>query len=139
VRALILILALTAALALPSPARADVAVEGGGIFSHGTAAGAGALSLGVINVPLSPLTVELTAAVAGNGGYSGSLDARLTLAGTALGAGAGFGTLGDTSHTGAIYNAFLGHTIAPHTAIEARLYFGNARPSSLFAGLRFSF
>jgi hypothetical protein len=73
-----------------------------------------------------------------NGGYATTADARLTFAGTAIGAGAGFGTLGATNRTGAIYDALIAHGIAPHTALEARLYFGPSRPSTFFAGIRFS-
>jgi hypothetical protein len=130
---------LGAALALaPAPARADVSLEGGATVSGGKASAAGALSLGLLNLPLVPLAGELTVAVPFNGGYATTFDARLSFAGTAIGAGAGFGTLGATNRTGAIYDALLAHGIAPHTALEARLYFGPSRPSTLFAGVRFS-
>jgi hypothetical protein len=132
-------LVLGAALALtPAPARADVSLEGGAAVSGGKASGAAALSLGLLNLPLVPLAGELTVAVPFNGGYATTFDARLSFAGTAVGAGAGFGTLGATDRTGAIYDALLAHGIAPHTALEARLYFGPSRPSTLFAGVRFS-
>jgi len=128
-----------AALALtPGTARADVSVEGGAAITGSTASGAGALSLGLINVPLVPLAVELTGMLPGNGGYAATVDARFTFAGTAIGAGAGVGSVGAISHTGAVYDALLAHGIAPHTALEARLYFGPTRPSTLFAGVRFS-
>jgi hypothetical protein len=130
---------LGAALALaPAPARADISLEGGAAVSGGKAGAAGALSLGLLNLPLVPLAGELTVAVPFNGGYATTFDARLSFAGTAIGAGAGFGTLGATNRTGAIYDALLAHGIAPHTALEARLYFGPSRPSTLFAGVRFS-
>jgi hypothetical protein len=123
---------LGAALALaPAPARADISLEGGAAVSGGKAGAAGALSLGLLNLPLVPLAGELTVAVPFNGGYATTFDARLSFAGTAIGAGAGFGT-------GAIYDVLLAHGIAPHTALEARLYFGPSRPSTLFAGVRFS-
>jgi hypothetical protein len=130
---------LGAALALaPAPARADISLEGGAAVSGGKAGAAGALSLGLLNLPLVPLAGELTVAVPFNGGYATTFDARLSFAGTAIGAGAGFGTLGATNRTGAIYDVLLAHGIAPHTALEARLYFGPSRPSTLFAGVRFS-
>jgi hypothetical protein len=132
-------LVLGAALVLmPRPARADVSVEGGAMVTGSTASGAGALSLGLLNLPLVPLAAELTVAAPTNGGYVATLDARFSFAGTAVGAGAGFGTLGATNRTGTIYDGLIAHTIAPHTALEARLYFGPSRPSTLFAGIRFS-
>jgi hypothetical protein len=123
---------------LPSPARADVSLEAGATVTGSSASAAGLVSLGLLNLPLVPLAGELTVAVPANGGYATTLDARFSFAGTAAGAGVGFGTLGATNRTGAIYDAFLAHGIAPHTALEARLYFGPARPSTLFAGIRFS-
>jgi hypothetical protein len=128
-----------ATLALtPAQARADVSVEGGAAITGGSASGAGALSLGLFNAPLVPLAVELTGLVPGNGGYAATVDARFSLAGTAIGAGAGIGSVGSIFHTGAVFDALLAHGIAPHTALEARLYFGPSRPSTLFAGVRFS-
>jgi hypothetical protein len=135
-------LALMSAVALagaPRPAKADISVEAGAAVTGSTASGAAAVSLGLLHLPLVPLAGELTVAVPFNGGYATTLDARLGLAGTAVGAGVGFGTLGATNRTGAIYDALLAHGIAPHTALEARLYFGPSRPSTLLAGLRFSF
>jgi hypothetical protein len=127
------------ALALtPAAARADVSVEGGAAITGSTASGAGALSLGLLNAPVVPLSVELTGLVPGNGGYAATVDARFSLAGTAIGAGAGVGSVGSIFHTGAVYDALLAHGIAPHTALEARLYFGPTRPSTLFAGVRFT-
>ena len=132
-------LVLGAALALmPRPASADISIDGGAAITGSKASGAGALSLGVLNLPLVPLAGELTVAAPFNGGYAATFDARLSFAGTAVGAGAGIGTLGATNRTGTIYDALLAHGIAPHTALEARLYFGPSRPSTLFAGLRFS-
>ena len=122
----------------PRPAAADISVEGGATVTGSTASAAGAVSLGLLNLPLVPLAGELTVVAPFNGGYATTLDARFSFAGTAVGAGAGFGTLGATNRTGAIYDALLAHGIAPHTALEARLYFGPSRPSTLFAGVRFS-
>jgi hypothetical protein len=122
-------------------ARADVSLEAGGAFSTSGGAGASgqaALSLGVIGAPIVPLTGELTVAVPFNGGYAATLDARLRLLSTTLGAGVGVGTIGATNRTSAIYDAILAQGVAPHTAIEARAYFGSSRPTTIFAGLRFS-
>jgi len=128
-----------AAFALtPGTARADISVEGGAAITGSTASAAGALSLGLLNAPVVPLAVELTGLVPGNGGYAATVDARFTFAGTAIGAGAGVGSVGSIFHTGAVYDAILAHGVAPHTALEARLYFGPTRPSTLFAGVRFS-
>jgi hypothetical protein len=127
-----------ALLAAPRPARADVSIDAGAAITNNSAHLAGALSLGVLNVPVVPLAAELTAIAPQNGGFATTLDARLTVAGTAIGAGAGVGTLGFTNHTGMIYDGILAHGIAPHTALEARMYFGPQRPSTLFAGVRFS-
>lgn len=133
-------LALCAALAVSAvPARAEVAVEGAGVFGNGPASAGAALSLGLLHVPLTPLSADLTVAVPFNGGYATTLDARLGFAGTTIGAGAGFGTLGATSRTGAIYDALIAQGIAPHTALQVRVYFGNARAATVFAGLRFAF
>jgi hypothetical protein len=132
-------LILGAALATaPRPAGADVSIDAGAVVSGNSAHLAGALSLGVFNVPVVPLAAELTAIAPQNGGFATTFDARLTVAGTAIGAGAGIGTLGFTNHTGVIYDGILAHGIAPHTALEARMYFGPQRPSTLFAGVRFS-
>jgi hypothetical protein len=128
-----------AALAVTTgTARADVSIAGGAAVTGSTASAAGMLSLGLLNAPLVPLAVELSGMVPGNGGYAATVDARFSFAGTAIGAGAGVGSVGAISHTGAVYDALLAHGIAPHTALEARLYFGPTRPSTLFAGVRFS-
>jgi len=127
-----------ALLAAPRPARADVSIDAGAAVTGSSANLAGALSLGVFNVPLVPLAAELTAVAPQNGGFATTFDARFTVAGTAIGAGAGVGTLGAMHETGMIYDGILAHSIAPHTALEARMYFGPQRPSTLFAGVRFS-
>ncbi len=128
----------TALAVTAGTARADVSIEGGAAITGSSASGAGALSLGLLNVPVIPLAVELTGLVPGSGGYAATVDARLSFAGTAVGAGVGVGSVGAIRHTGAVYDAILAHGIAPHTALEARLYFGPTRPSTLFAGVRFS-
>jgi hypothetical protein len=127
-----------ALIAAPRAARADVSIDAGAAVTGGSANFAGALSLGVLNVPILPLAAELTAIAPQNGGFATTLDARLSVAGTAVGAGAGVGTLGALHTTGMIYDGILAHGIAPHTALEARMYFGPQRPSTLFAGVRFS-
>jgi hypothetical protein len=138
-RALAVLVALGLALAAaPRPAAADIALEGGGAVGNGKGSGAAALSLGLFTVPVVPLSGDLTVLVPFDGGDATTFDARLSLAGTVLGAGAGFGTIGATHRTGAVYDALLAHDILPHTALEARLYFGPSRPSTLFAGVRFS-
>ena len=135
--AYVLIAGATLALT-PAAARADVSVEGGAAITGSSASAAGALSLGLVNAPLVPLAVELTGLFPANGGYAATVDARFSFAGTAIGAGAGVGSIGSIFHTGVVYDALLAHGIAPHTALEARLYFGPTRPSTLFAGVRFS-
>jgi len=122
----------------PRPARADVSIDAGAAVTGSSAHLAGALSLGVFNVPLIPLATELTAIAPQNGGFATTFDARFSVAGTAIGAGAGVGTLGALHQTSVIYDGILAHGIAPHTALEARMYFGPQRPSTLFAGVRFS-
>jgi hypothetical protein len=133
-------LVLGMALALmPLPAQADVSLEGGAAFTGGNTSALGAVSLGLLNLPLVPLAAELTVAVPFNGGYATTLDGRFGVGGgTTLGAGAGFGTMGNTDRTDAMFDVLLAHGIAPRTALEARLYFGPSRPSTFFAGVRFS-
>jgi hypothetical protein len=132
-------LVLGAALAIaPRPARADVSIDAGAAVTGSSANLAGALSVGVFNVPLIPLATELTAIAPENGGFATTFDARFTVAGTAIGAGAGVGTLGAMHQTSVIYDGILAHGIAPHTALEARMYFGPLRPSTFFGGVRFS-
>jgi hypothetical protein len=132
--------ALTLALAgaTGAAASADVSLEAGGFFGNGGTTGAGALSLGVFGIPPVPLAGELTFAAPFNGGYAATFDLRLNAAGTTIGAGAGFGSVGARATTGTLYDAILAHSIAPHTALEARVYLGHNRPSSVLAGLRFS-
>ena len=134
-------LALWAVLAVPAaPARADVAIEGAGVFGGGAASSAGAaLSLGLLHVPLTPFSADLTVAVPFSGGFATTLDGRLEVAGTTIGAGAGFGRLGAGGRTGGMYDALIARGIAPHTALQIRVYVGGARSATSFAGIRFSF
>lgn len=133
-------LVLLGALAAPAaPARADVALEGAGVFGNGSASAGAALSLGLLHVPLAPLSADLTVAVPFKGGYATTVDARLGLAGTTIGAGAGFGTLGAVGRTGVMYDALIAQGIAPHTALQVRVYFGGVRSATVFAGVRFAF
>jgi hypothetical protein len=127
-----------AVVAAVAPARADISVEGGALVTRAGTSGAGALSLGVFSLPVVPLSTELTVAD-GSGGYAATFDARIRAGGTTAGAGIGFGSLGHTSTTSGLYDVLIAQQIVPHTAIEARMYFGPNRPSSLFAGLRLSF
>jgi hypothetical protein len=135
------LLALAAALALPAltagAARADISLEGGGVLGSTPSGGAGA-SIGIFNVPVVPLAVELTgmAPLGGKGGFAATADARLKFGGTSFGAGIGAGDIGNTASTGVIYDAFVAQHVLPLTSIEGRLYGGPQRPSSFFLGLR---
>src|SRR5579883_3190571 len=121
------------------PARANVAVEGGAFAVRGAVSGGAALSLGLVSAPLAPISLELTGATPFNGaGYGVTLDGRLDLAGTTIGAGVGFGNLAAPQTTGVLYDVILGHSLTGHLAVEGRMYLGAGRPSSLFAGLRLS-
>src|SRR5579875_3164209 len=111
------------------PARANVAVEGGAFAVRGAVSGGAALSLGLVSAPLAPISLELTGV---------TLDGRLDLAGTTIGAGVGFGNLAAPLTTGVLYDVILGHSLTGHLAVEGRMYLGAGRPSSLFAGLRLS-
>lgn len=123
-------------LLLPTAARAAISVEGGAFVANGTASGGGAVSLGLFAIPATPLATEFTFA-AGHGGAVGTLDLRAGT-GTTIGAGIGIGNVGATATTNVMYDALLAQTVAPHVALEGRLYFGPQRPSSVFAGLRLS-
>ncbi len=135
------VLVLGALFALTAvPARADVAIEGAGVFGNGSAGGGAALSLGLFKVPVIPLAADLTVAVPFNGGYATTADARFGLAATTIGAGVGFGTIGTAGRrTGAVYDALIAQGIAPHTAVQARVYFGSGRSATVFAGIRIAF
>jgi hypothetical protein len=133
----IALLGLMGCVSALQPARADVALEGGALVTNGGTSGAGAVSLGLFGTPVVPLSGDITFADAG-GGYAATFDARLALGPTAVGAGIGFGSVGDTHTTSGVYDALIAQRILPHTSIEARMYFGPNSPSSLLAGLRFS-
>jgi hypothetical protein len=127
-----------AVLVLPVAARADsFAVEGGFFSSHTGGSGGGAVSLGLFNVPATPVRTELTVAAAGGGGAAGTFDVRAGGA-TQIGAGIGVGSFGNSGTTTVIYDALIAQSVAPHVALEGRLYFGPLRPSTLFAGVRLS-
>lgn len=122
-----------------APASAEISVAAGGMFSGSTTTAGGIVSLGLLSLPVAPVSAELSVAVPfNNGGYAATLDGRANLAGTTLGAGIGFGTLGNTAQTTAIYDAIIAHGIAPHTSLEGRVYFGSNRSSTVFAGVRLS-
>jgi hypothetical protein len=131
-------LAVAAALAVPVAARADISVDAGGFATNGSGAAGAALSAGVFKIPLTPISTELTAAApfGAGGGYAATFDVRANLLGTTLGAGAGVGTIGNKSTTGAIFDGIIAQSIAPHLSLEAREYLGANRRSSFFGGLR---
>src|SRR5579884_2049195 len=121
------------------PARANVAVEGGAFAVRGAVSGGAALSLGLVSAPLAPISLELTGATPFNGaGYGVTLDGRLDLAGTTIGAGVGFGNLAAPQTTGVLYDVILGHSLTGHLAVEGRMYLGAGRPSSLLPPPPFS-
>lgn len=133
------IFALAACLVPPQPARAQVAIDGGIFDTNGQTSAGAALSLQIFKAPVAPFSVDLTGAAPLNGhGFAVTADGRLSIAGLALGAGVGVGSLAQTGSTGVIYDAIVGHTLVPHLSVEGRVYFGPSRPSSLFAGLRLS-
>lgn len=130
--------ALALALVVPAAARANEVDVAGGLFSsHNGGSAGGAISLGLFNVPITPLSTQLTVAAAGRGGAAGTFDVRLGGV-TQVGAGIGVGNFGTTSTTTVIYDAMVAQSIAPHLALEGRMYFGPLRTSTLFAGLRLS-
>lgn len=131
--------ALALFLAAGQAARADVSIDGAFFDTNKSATGGAALSLGLFKLPVIPLAAELTGAVPFNGdGYATTFDLRFSPFGLTIGAGAGFGNLGQTQTTGAIYDVILAHSLVPHVGIEAREYFGPSRPSTFMVGLRLS-
>ena len=129
--------ALATVLAAGKTAQADVSIDGSFFDTHTSATAGTALSLGLFNLPIIPLSGELTAAVPFNGdGYATTFDLRFSPFGTTIGAGAGFGNLGRTTTTAGIYDVILGHALIPRVGLEAREYFGPNRPSSFMVGLR---
>jgi hypothetical protein len=120
------------------PASADVSLEGGAVVTKSGTSGAAVASVGLFTLPAVPLSGAVTVADSG-GGFATTFDARLALGPTTIGAGLGFGSLGNTRSTSSVYDAVLAERIFEHTELEARMYFGPNRPSSLFAGLRLSF
>jgi hypothetical protein len=120
------------------PVSAEVSLAGGAVVTKGGASGAAVASLGLFTLPAVPLSGSLTVADSG-AGFATTFDARLALGPTTIGAGLGFGSLGNTKSTSSVYDAALAERLFEHTSIEARMYFGANRPSSLFAGLRLSF
>ncbi|MBV8150062.1 MAG: hypothetical protein JOY59_00770 [Candidatus Eremiobacteraeota bacterium] len=119
-------------------ARADVSVDAGAFVTGSKSDVGGLLSVGIYKPPVIPLAGEITAAVQATGGYAATADFRVTAASTTLGAGIGFGSLGTPGGTRALYDVILAQSVAPHFAVEARVYFGSARPTTVFAGLRLS-
>jgi hypothetical protein len=127
------------AVATVGPASAEPTVGGGIVSTNGKTTFGGLASLSFVDLPLVPLHLDATVeSPIANGGYAATVEARATPFGNELGAGVGFGTAGATGATGVLYSAFLGHVVFPRTTLEVREYFGNARRSSFFGGLRFS-
>src|SRR5580704_15712218 len=93
------VIAAAALAVMPAAARADVSIEGGATVTGSKASAAGALSIGLLNLPVVPFSVELTGLVPGSGGYAATVDGRFTFAGTAIGAGAGVGSVGSIFRT----------------------------------------
>jgi hypothetical protein len=134
-----LVLAIVLVATASRAASAQVAIDGGFFGVNGTTPAGAALSLSVFKLPAVPFSVDLTGAAPLNGhGFAATADGRLNLAGTTLGAGVGVGTLANTANTGVIFDGIIARTIAPHLAVEGRVYLGPNRPSSVFAGLRLS-
>jgi hypothetical protein len=120
-------------------AHAQVSVDGGYFGTDGTGSVGAAVSLQLFKTPVIPLSVEATAAAPFDGhGFAATADARFKFGGTTLGAGAGAGNIGQSTlgQSRFLYDGIIAQSIAPHLAIEGRLYVGSNRPSSVFAGLR---
>lgn len=134
------LLTLALVLAGVQAAQADVSVDGGFFATRHSTTGGALVSAGLFTAPVVPVSLQVTGAVPFNGaGYAATADVRLSAPdSTQIGAGVGVGNLGLPSSTRVIYDAILGHGIAPHVSVEGRLYFGPAHPSSFFGGVRLS-
>jgi len=133
------VLAAALVAASSQSARAQVSVDGGYFGTAGTGSIGAAVSLQLFKTPVIPLTVEATAAAPFDGhGFAATADARFKFSGTTIGAGIGGGNIGSTSlgESRILYDGIIAQSIAPHLAVEGRVYFGSNRPSSIFAGLR---
>ncbi|HTX03155.1 MAG TPA: hypothetical protein VMD07_05700 [Candidatus Acidoferrales bacterium] len=120
-------------------ARAQVSVDGGYFDTSGNGSVGAAVSLQLFKTPVIPLSVEATAAAPFNGhGFAATADARFRLGGTTIGAGAGAGNIGQSTlgQSRFLYDGIIAQSIAPHLAVEGRVYLGSNRPTSIFAGLR---
>lgn len=120
-------------------ARAQVSVDGGYFDTGGTGAVGAAVSLQLFKTPVIPLTVEATAAAPFDGrGFAATADARFRLGGTTLGGGVGAGDIGQSTlgQSRFLYDGIIAQSLAPHLAVEGRVYLGTNRPTSVFAGLR---
>jgi|SRR5579872_2566936 len=132
-------LAASLVVASSQAAHAQVSVDGGYFGTGGTGSVGAAVSLQLFKTPVIPLSVEATAAAPFDGhGFAATADARFKFGGTTLGAGVGAGNIGQSTlgQSRFLYDGIVAQSIAPHLAIEARLYVGTNRPSSVFAGLR---
>jgi hypothetical protein len=137
------IAALSVALVAASShaASAQVSVDGGYFDTSGNGSVGAAVSLQLFKTPVIPLSVEATAAAPFNGhGFAATADARFKLGGTTIGAGAGAGNIGQSTlgQSRFLYDGIVAQSIAPHLAVEGRVYLGSNRPTSIFAGLRLS-
>ena len=123
-------------------ANAQVSVDGGYFDTSGNGSIGAAVSLQLFKTPVVPLSVEATAAAPFNGhGFAATADARFKLGGTTIGAGAGAGNIGQVAlgQSRFLYDGIIAQSIAPHLAVEGRIYLGSNRPTSVFAGLRLTF
>lgn len=132
------VLTMTAVLAA-SPARAQVAVDGGVFGVNGIGDAGAIVSLQVFKTPVLPLTVDVSGAKPfGAHGIAATLDGRFTVGGTTLGAGIGAGDIANTALYSGLYEGILAQKLIPHVSIEGRIWAGPSRPSSSFVGLRFA-
>jgi hypothetical protein len=136
--------ALVIALCLgAAPALADTSIGTGLFFpSDGGATGGLLGSIPVFQVPLAPVSVQLSGAVPFSGGrFAITGEGVLRAAGLFVGAGTGVGRLRQTNGTtGAVYDILAGIRLAPMITLHAR-YYGSGSGSvgsATYAGLFFS-
>ncbi|HEY9084388.1 MAG TPA: hypothetical protein VIN40_00395 [Candidatus Tyrphobacter sp.] len=139
---------LLAALALSAaPARADLSLAAGGWAGTSPSQVGGALMLSTgASIPTVPVGLQATLLVpiTRQGGYAITGEIRGLsgggFGGAYVGIGAGVGNLSLGRDTGPVVTVFGGKGIAPHTAIEVRLYQGlqTGGTTAGFLGLRFT-
>jgi len=135
-------------LSMPSSARADISIAGGGYISSipSTTGGALMVSSGA-SIPAFPVELQGTVFVplARQGGYVVLGEVRgFTgggFGGAYVGAGAGIGNLAGDRTPGPALSLFAGKSIAPFTSIEIRLIQQTQTTGTTagFLGLRFTF